>query len=321
MTNFTPRKIVRKFEVKLLDTNLRLENVIRQRSAEFFDTLIWWKSLGLNFILIGFLVKRKAVSGDWSVDCWAEVSIVLDNVSLFTLDLDVFTGLVHLSENLDSLSLDLGESSFLVLSFLKSDLFSSLGMSLFSFFFSFNEGWLQQVEALVLQSSDVLLSLIPFSYLLFFHKFSSKGETSLIWGWWQSVFKSSLLAHLLNKFHFGHTCGQAFSKSEIGNTKNFRHIFLIYDVFRRIRISLCLRLSEYGLHLSRFSLWFFHSDFCRFNSILLDLHNTKIISKRSVFLRWKYLHFRWYGLNHWDNWSLEILMSILSTNIWLKLAF
>lgn len=40
MANFTPGKIVGEFKVEFLYTDLRLEDVVRQRSAEFFDTLI-----------------------------------------------------------------------------------------------------------------------------------------------------------------------------------------------------------------------------------------------------------------------------------------
>ena len=56
-----------------------------------------------------------------------------------TLDLDVFTGLVHFSEDLDTLSLNLSERALFDLSLLQSDLFGAVSMLLFDFFFSFNK--------------------------------------------------------------------------------------------------------------------------------------------------------------------------------------
>ena len=54
------------------------------------------------------------------------------------LDLYIFASLVHLSKDLDPLTLNFGESAFLDLSLLKSDLLSSMGVTFLAFLFTFN---------------------------------------------------------------------------------------------------------------------------------------------------------------------------------------
>tara|TARA_B110000305_G_C18879186_1_gene376748 strand:+ start:20 stop:385 length:366 start_codon:yes stop_codon:yes gene_type:complete len=120
---------------------------------------------------------------------------------------------------------------------------------------------LKEVKSLVLKAFDVLFSLVPFSDFLLLHELSSKDEACLVRSWGQSIFESSLLSHLFNELHLGHRGGQTFSETQLSNGKNFWNIFLVNDVLRGEWVSLGLRLSEDGLHLSSLGFWLFHSDF------------------------------------------------------------
>ena len=85
------------------------------------------------------------------------------------LNLDVFTCLVHLSQDLYTFALNLGQRSLLYFSLLKSDLFSSMSMFLLIILFSLDQSTLKQVEPFVLKSLDVIFSSVPLSDLLVLH--------------------------------------------------------------------------------------------------------------------------------------------------------
>ena len=72
-----------------------------------------------------------------------EVSVLLDDVTLLILELNVLSSLIHLSQDLDSLTLNFGESTLFVFSLSETDLFSSLGVFLLSFLLTLNESRLE----------------------------------------------------------------------------------------------------------------------------------------------------------------------------------
>ena len=150
VAHLTSGELAVEVEAELLNADLRLEDMVWQRSRELLNSLIRRESLWLNLVLVGLLVERKSMPSDGGINRRAKVGIIFDDISLSSFDLDVLSTLVHLSEDLNSLPLDLSESTLLILSLLESDLFSSLGVLLLSLLFSLNEGRLQKVESLIL---------------------------------------------------------------------------------------------------------------------------------------------------------------------------
>jgi len=138
------------------------------------------------------------VASDRRIHGGSEVGVLFDNVASLILDFHVLASLVHFPEDLDSLPLNLGECSLFVLSLFQTNLFSPLGMLLLSFLFSFDESRLKQVEPFVLKSLDIVLTLAPFTELLFFHQLSAEVETSFVRSRRQGIFKCTLFPHLLN---------------------------------------------------------------------------------------------------------------------------
>jgi len=134
---------------------------------ELCYSLVGQKGIWLNFILHS-LILWKSVSGDWSINYRTKVWVFFDDWCLASL-VDILSCFEHLSKNLDSLSLDLSDTSFFVLSLLESDHIDSLLVLIFRFLLSFYQGWLKEVESLILNSLNVLFSFSPFSNLLLFH--------------------------------------------------------------------------------------------------------------------------------------------------------
>ena len=178
-------------------------------------------------------------------------------------------------------------------------------MFLLSFLLTFNKCTLKQVKSVVLIFLNVIFTLVPFSYFLFNHQFTSKSKTSFIWCGWQSIVESSFFSHLVNKIHLEHSRWKARSKFEICNLKYFRDVILVNFIFRTKRVCLSSRFSENSLYLdslvSRFLLRFL----CWFNSFKWNLHDAiSITVKRDL-----NLHLRWDSLQNWYYGSLEVLMS------------
>ena len=195
----------------------------------------------MHLVFVCFFVKRQAISCDGSVNGRAKVSIIFDDIPLQSLDLDVFASLIHLAENLDSLALDLCETSLLDLGFLESNLFSAMSMLLLVIFLTFNEGTLKQIQALILKTLDIVLTFGPLTDLLILHQTATKGEAGLIRGGWQGVLKGTFLSHLLDELHLSHTCGEPLAVKQVLNCEHLKvGIFLVDNVLRREGISLSL---------------------------------------------------------------------------------
>ena len=152
-------------------------------------------------------------------------------------------------------------------------------MLLFGFLLSLDEGGLQEVESLVLDSLDVLFPLVPLAHLLLFHQLASQGEAGLVRCGRQRVLEGSLLPHLLDEVHLGHGGWQPFPESQVGNAQHLGHVVLVDDVLRRVWVGLRLRLSEQRLDLSNLGLWLLDPDLGRFDPLFLDLHHTVKIQK------------------------------------------
>ena len=195
----------------------------------------------MHLVFVCFFVKRQAISSDGSVNGRAKVSIIFDDIPLQSLDLDVFASLIHLAENLDSLALDLCETSLLDLGFLESNLFSAMSMLLLVIFLTLNEGTLKQIQALILKTLDIVLTFGPLTDLLILHQTATKGEAGLIRGGWQGVLKGTFLSHLLDELHLSHTGGEPLAVKQILNCEHLKvGIFLVDNVLRREGISLSL---------------------------------------------------------------------------------
>lgn len=152
----------------------------------------------MHLIFVCFFVKRQAISCDGSVNSRAEVSVIFDDVPLESLDLDVFASFVHLAENLDSLALDLCKTALLDLGFLESNLLSAVSMLLFVILLTLNEGALKKIQALILQTFNIVFAFGPLTDLLILHQTATEGETSLVRGGWQGILKGTFLSHLLD---------------------------------------------------------------------------------------------------------------------------
>jgi len=158
--------------------NLRLFAL--EESVELTETLVRRKSFRLNLILVSFFIKGKTVASDGSVNGGTEVSVLFDNITLLILKLNVLSCLVHLSQDLDSLALNLSQSALFVLSLSKTNLFSSLGVLFLCLLLTLDQSGLEQVESLVLETFDVVFTLAPFTELLLFHEFTAQVEASFI---------------------------------------------------------------------------------------------------------------------------------------------
>ena len=233
-------------EVKLdlRSTHSLVKDLVGQSAGQLLEALIGRESLGLDLIFVCFFVKRQAISSDGSINSRAEVSVIFDDVPLESLDLDVFASLVHLAEDLDSLALDLCETALLDLGFLESNLLSAVSMLLLVILLTLNKGALKQIQALILQTLDVVFAFGPLTDLLILHQTATEGETGLVRGGWQGILKGTFLSHLLNELHLSHTGGEAFTVKQVLNCEHLKvGILLVDHVLRREWISLSLGLS------------------------------------------------------------------------------
>ena len=218
--------------------------------VELLKSLIRGQSLRLDLVLVGLLVEGQTVTSDGSINGRAEVSVFFDNITALGIDLDALARFVHLTENLDTLSLDLGESTLLVLSFLKTDLFGTLSVLLFKITLALNEGRLQKVKSLVLDAFDLIFTSVPLTMLLLFHQSAAQGEASLVRSGRECVLESFVLAHLLNEVHLDHGGRKATTELVVRNVENLWDVLRVNGVLRRVGVGLGLGFSEDGLHFS-----------------------------------------------------------------------
>lgn len=169
----------------------------------------------MHLIFVCFFVKRQAISGDGSVNSRAEVSVIFNDVPLQSLDLDVFASLVHLAEDLDSLALNLCETALLDLGFFESNLLSAVSMLLLIILLTLNEGTLKKIQALILQTLDIIFAFGPLTDLLILHQTATKGETGLVRGGWQGILKGTFFSHLLDELHLSHTGGKPLAVKQV----------------------------------------------------------------------------------------------------------
>ena len=156
------------------------------------------KGFRLNFVFVCLFIKTKTISSDWSIHSRAKRSILFDYIALSTLDFNVFPSLVHFAENLDTVSLNLSQCSFLVLGFLETNFFGALGMLFLCLFLSFNQCTLKQIQTIILVSLNVIFPFLPVTNLSFNDELTTQIKASFVWSWRQSLFKGSFLTHLVN---------------------------------------------------------------------------------------------------------------------------
>ena len=118
----------------------RFELLLRHALLQLSDSIVCEQSIWLYLVFGSQLIQGQTISGDRSIYHRPEVRVFLNNISLLSLLVNTFSCFEHLSQHLDSLSLNLSHCSFLVLSLLKSDHIDSLGMLVFTLLFSFNQG-------------------------------------------------------------------------------------------------------------------------------------------------------------------------------------
>lgn len=90
-------------------------------------------------------------------------------------------------------SLVICDMTVLLLGFTDFYLFDSLHVFLGDVFFAFNDCLLDKFESLIMKFPDIILFLLPFSILLFFHEAASHVETCLIGDWRQCIFEPYFL--------------------------------------------------------------------------------------------------------------------------------
>ena len=112
----------------------------REDVVQLLESLVGGERLRLNFVFVCLFVQGQTVTSDRGVDGRAEVCILLDNVTALGIDLDTFASFVHLTENLDTLALDLSECAFLVLCLLQADFLGALSVLLFKVTLALDKG-------------------------------------------------------------------------------------------------------------------------------------------------------------------------------------
>jgi len=253
---FLAVKLLFELKLNLADINARVENnrlVGLQHIVKLLETGIAAEGFGLNLILVCLFIKRKTVAGDGSINCATEVGVLLDDITLGALDLDVFPGLVHFTEDLDTFALNFSDGTLLVFSLFQTNFFSALGMAFLGELFTLNKGRLQQVKALVLETLDIILALVPLTELEFFHETATEDEAGLIRGGGKSVFEGSFFTHLFNEVHLLHASGETCSKLEVADDHSLGHIVLVEGVRGTVRVSLSFTFSEHSLYLGGLS--------------------------------------------------------------------
>ena len=193
------------FEIKfhLINTHFWIINAVWQGSRKFLKTLICRKSLRLDLVLVGFLIKWETFTSDGSIYRWPEVSIFFDDIPLQSFDLNIFPSFVHLSEHLDPLPLNFSECPLLIFSFLEPDLLSPLRMLLLSLLLPLDQCTLQEIKSIILVLFDLVFSFLPVTHFLLLHQLPAQAERRLVWGGRQGVQESTLVPHLADQLHLG----------------------------------------------------------------------------------------------------------------------
>ena len=271
-------KLLAELEPDLVDTyhgveNLRLldgKNIVK-----LLQTLIAGQSLRLDFVLVGLLVQRQAITSDWSVYGRTKVSVFLDNIAALGVDFDTLARFVHLSENLDSLTLNLCQSALFVFSFLETDFLSALSMLLFKITLTLDEGRLKKIEALILNALDFLLTRVPLTMFLLLHESAAQSKASLIRGGRQRILESLVLAHLLDQVHLNHGSRETTAELVVSDIEHFGNVLRVDRVLGRVGVGLGFGFSEDGLNLRSLGPRLLNRDLGRLNALLRDLHHTE----------------------------------------------
>ena len=140
------RELLSKYGADFVYTDHRVEylRLLDQEDVvQLLQSLVGRKRLGLNFILVRFFVQGQAIASDRRVDCRAEVSILLDDITALGINFDAFASFVHLTQDFDSLALDLSQRTLLILCFLQPDFFCALGVLFLQVTLSLNKGRLE----------------------------------------------------------------------------------------------------------------------------------------------------------------------------------
>lgn len=162
---------------------------------------------------------------------------------MLALHLDVLSGLVHLTKDLDTLALDFCKGAFLILGLLVADLFGPFSMVLLDPFLTVYKGGLEEVESVVLHLLDNSLTVVPLTVLLFFHQAATEREASLVRSRRKGVIERALISHLVDQIHLDHACRQTVAKLKLVNRENFWHVVCVDNRLWRKWIRLCTGLS------------------------------------------------------------------------------
>jgi len=142
MVSIFPRKLLAELEAHTINTDLSIEDLRLldgEHIVQLFQPLVRRESLRLHLVLVSLLVEGETIASDRRIHGRAEVGVLFDDITALGVDLHTLTRFVHLTEHLNTLALNLGQSSLFVLRFLQTDLFSPLGVFLFEVTLTLNE--------------------------------------------------------------------------------------------------------------------------------------------------------------------------------------
>jgi len=134
MVAILARELLTELEADTINANLVGEDLgllDAENVVKLFKSLVAGESLRLYLILVRLLIKREAIACNRSIHGRAEVGVLFDDIAALGIDFNALASLVHLTEDLDTLALDLGEGTLFILSFLKTDFFCALSVLLF----------------------------------------------------------------------------------------------------------------------------------------------------------------------------------------------
>ena len=279
------RELFAEVEANLLNADCAGENLgllHRQDIVEFLEALVARKSLRLNFVLVSLLVEGETITSDRSIDGRAEVGVLLNDITALGVDFDTLASFVHLAEHLDTLALNLGESTLFVLSLLQTDFLSALGVLFFKVTLALNKRGLKKVEALVLNALNFLLALVPLAMLLLLHESATQIKARLVTGRRERILERLVLAHLLDEVHLNHGGGQTTSEFVVCDVEHFGNVLWIDGILWGVGVGLGLGFSEDGLHFSGLGARLFNRDLGRLDALLRNLHHTGRIKDETV---------------------------------------
>ena len=168
-------------------------------------TMIVCEIQRLHLIFIGQLIETQTFSGDTCINFTSKVIVVLNDLSSGHRVHSILSGLNYLSEHLNLSPLNLSNQPVLVFSFSDLDFSDSPLVLLFDILLPLSQGWLQQIELIILDFLDLSFSLIPFLKFLFLHQFPPQQKWGFIRSRRQSILKSNFLPLNLNIFHLIHS--------------------------------------------------------------------------------------------------------------------